>query len=34
MDFLSTIGDLLNKALQAAPDILNSVSELLKSIGV
>lgn len=34
MDFLSVVSDLLNKGLQAAPDILNAVSELLKSIGV
>lgn len=34
MDFLTTIGDLLNKALQAAPDILSTVAELLKAIGV
>ncbi|SUQ38553.1 Uncharacterised protein [Staphylococcus gallinarum] len=34
MDFLTVIGDLLNKGLQAAPDILGAVSELLKAIGV
>lgn len=34
MDFLTIVGDLLNKGLQAAPQILSDVADLLKAIGV